>query len=368
MVTKLISELPMIRRMGRNTETDGRLNLFWTASGIDFCFRGTCISAQFTTDYSQLEQWIAVEVDGYFLTRMPLPKGTSSVSLLRGLSFGIRHRIRIFKEVQVMPDDPDNFMSIDSLSYDGEIFSPPKSHFTIEFVGDSITSGEGTCGAEMELDWISPYFGVENNYARMTADALRAEFRCVSQSGWGVLSDYKNNPYCAIPFYYGKICGVTTGSRNIAAGAGDPYDFSQHPADFVVVNLGTNDDGAFHSEPYTDPQTGEVFCQRLDEFGQPELKDSRRFEAAVVGFLGKLRTYNPDSQIIWCYGMLGDFLAHEIAGAVKAYQSESGDTKVHFLLLPPVRSGMYGSREHPGRPAHEAAAKVLTAYIRQLAG
>ncbi|HCI84582.1 MAG TPA: GDSL family lipase, partial [Lachnospiraceae bacterium] len=49
-----------------------------------------------------------------------------------------------------------------------EITAPPEASLTIEFVGDSITSGEGSCGAQMEEDWISPYFGVENNYARMT--------------------------------------------------------------------------------------------------------------------------------------------------------------------------------------------------------
>lgn len=368
METRSMAEFPMIRRMGRTTETDGKLNLFWTASGIDFCFRGAEISAQFTTNYSLFEQWIAMEVDGYFLLRMPLPRGTSEVSLLRGLDRQVSHRIRIFKEVQAMPEDPDSFLSLDSLCFDGEVTAPPAADLTIEFVGDSITSGEGSCGAEMEMDWISPFFGVENNYARMTADSLNAKFSCVSQSGWGVLSDYKNDPYCVIPPYYEKICGVVSGAQNINAGAHDLYDFRSDPADFIVVNLGTNDDGAFHGEPYTDPETGKVFAQRLDEFGCPRMDDALRFEEAVVSFLRKIRSCSHDSQIIWCYGMLGDFLAHEIAAAVKSYQSESGDAKVHFLLLPPVRPGMYGARQHPGRPAHEAAAKILSSYIRQLRG
>ena len=82
----------------------------------------------------------------------------------------------------------------------------------------------------------------------------------------------------------------------------------------------------------------------------------------------KLRQCNPGAQMIWCYGMLGNLLAHDLAGAVASYQSVTGDSKAHFLLLPPVREGMYGSRMHPGRPAHEAAAGMLTAYIRQLRG
>lgn len=365
-VSRPVADLPMIRRMGRTTESDGRLNLFWTASGIDFRFRGSSIAAQFTTGFSVCEQWIAVSLDGYFLIRMPLARGTSSVTFFQGMDETVTHRIRIFKEVQVMPDDPDSFMSVDSLSYQGEILAPPALDLTIEFIGDSITSGEGSLGAQSGMEFISPYLGVENNYARMTADLLNADFRCLCQSGWGVLSDYKNDPARALPLYYDQICGVTCSGRNIAAGAYAPYDFQKDPADFVVINLGTNDDGAFHGEPFTDPETGEVFRQTLDEYGRPLPADAERFEKGVYSFLKKIRSCNPHAGIIWCYGMLGDFLAHEIAAGVTAYQKETGDAEVHFLLLPPAMKDTLGARQHPGRKAHKAAAKILASYIKEL--
>lgn len=368
METRSISGLPMIRRMGRTTETDGRLNLFWTASGADFCFRGAEIHAAFTSCYSFLEQWISVEADGCFLLRMPLPYGKSEVCLLRGLDRDVIHRIRIFKEVQVMSEDPDSFLSLDDLIFDGEVLAPPESALTLEFIGDSITSGEGTFGQTGDMEQISPFFGVENNYALMTADSLNAKFSCISQSGWGLVSDYHNNPFRVLPPYYEKVCGVASGKLNIAAGAHDLYDFLADPSDFVIINLGTNDEGAFHEEPWIDPETGDVFSQSLDEFGNPSLRSQERIRRSAVNFLKKLRQCNPGAQMIWCYGMLGNLLAHDLAGAVASYQSVTGDSKAHFLLLPPVREGMYGSRMHPGRPAHEAAAGMLTAYIRQLRG
>lgn len=368
MVTQSISDLPMVRRLGRVTETDGKVNLFWTGSGLDFCFAGSRISATFTSAYAVFEQWISVEVDGYFLARMPLPVGTAAVPLLRGLDPGVTHRIRIFKDVQVMPDDPDHFLAADSLSFDGLLSPPPVSPLTIEYVGDSITSGEGSHGARMETDWISPYFGIENNYSRMTSDLLGASFRILSQSGWGVLTDYQNNPSRAIPLYYDQVCGVAASARCIAAGAGEPYDFEKDPADFVIVNLGTNDDGAFHEKPYLDPLTGKSFCQRLNGQGRPLPEDAQRFEDAVVRFLEKIRLCNPHAEIIWCYGMLGTFLAGEIAQAVSSYQDQSRDAHVHFLLLPPVRADGCGARQHPGRSAHLAAAQALSSYIRQLQG
>ena len=61
----------------------------------------------------------------------------------------------------------------------------PEPKYRLEFVGDSITSGEGTVGAVYEEDWISAFFSAENTYPRMVADALSAEYRVISQSGWG---------------------------------------------------------------------------------------------------------------------------------------------------------------------------------------
>ena len=364
MENRTIDLLPMVRRMGRTTIQNGKLYLFWTASGIDFCFRGERISVVFTAGFTSMEQWISMELDGFFLLRMPLHRGENRIDLLQGLNAGVMHRIRLFREVQMIPDDHACFLTLDCLQYEGEITAPPESSLTIEFVGDSITSGEGSCGAQMEEDWISPYFGVENNYARMTADILNARFSCISQSGWGVVSDYQNNPHRVLPRFYEQICGVTCCRENILAHAHDPFDFSADPSDIVVVNLGTNDDGAFHAAPYFDPETMSVFCQRLDEFGRPQMKDAERLQGAVVAFLQKIRRYNPHAQIIWCYGMLGD----EIAGAVRIYRTESGDTDTHFLLLPPTKPGMFGARQHPGRAAHQAAAQILSSYIRQLRG
>ncbi len=334
MENRTIDLLPMVRRMGRTTIQGGKLYLFWTASGIDFCFRGERISVVFTAGFTSMEQWISMELDGFFLLRMPLHRGENRIDLLQGLDAGVVHRIRLFREVQMIPDDSACFLTLDCLQYEGEITAPPEASLTIEFVGDSITSGEGSCGAQMEEDWISPYFGVENNYARMTADILNARFSCISQSGWGIVSDYQNNPHRVLPRFYEQICGVTCCRENILAHAHDPFDFSADPSDIVVVNLGTNDDGAFHAEPYFDPETMSVFCQQLDEFGRPQMKDAERLQGAVVAFLQKIRRYNPHAQIIWCYGMLGDRCP-----AASRARCASG-SRTDFVILYPAASGI----------------------------
>ncbi|HCI84583.1 MAG TPA: hypothetical protein DHV79_08395, partial [Lachnospiraceae bacterium] len=103
MENRTIDLLPMVRRMGRTTIQGGKLYLFWTASGIDFCFRGERISVVFTAGFTSMEQWISMELDGFFLLRMPLHRGENRIDLLQGLDAGVVHRIRLFREVQMIP-------------------------------------------------------------------------------------------------------------------------------------------------------------------------------------------------------------------------------------------------------------------------
>ena len=47
--------------------------------------------------------------------------------------------------------------------------------------------------------------------------------------------------------YYEQVCGVAAGAHNAALGAQQPYDFAAWPADAVIINLGTNDEGAMNN-------------------------------------------------------------------------------------------------------------------------
>lgn len=108
---------------------------------------------------------------------------------------------------------------------DGEFLVLPDPEYRLEFVGDSITSGEGTMGPVGEEDWISAFFSAENTYPRMVSDALSAEYRVVSQSGWGIVTGWDGIVENKIPPYYKQVCGLLTGERNASLGALEDYDF-----------------------------------------------------------------------------------------------------------------------------------------------
>jgi lysophospholipase L1-like esterase len=274
--------------------------------------------------------------------------------------------VRIVKDVQAMSGDPGCFFQIHALKSDGEFLPVEDKPYKIEFIGDSITSGEGTIGAKEEEDWIPMWFSALNHYGRMTAEALNADYRVISQSGWGVLTSWDNNIHYNIPDYYEMVCGVLNGEKNKALGAFQENDFAAWQPDIIVVNLGTNDGGAFYSPEWKDEATGETHKQRLNEDGTFRKEDLEVFEAAAEKFLEKLRRYNKNSYIIWAYGMLGLPMLPAIQNAVNSYIKKSGDNKVTILQLPDTTPETVGARNHPGLLAHQRAADVLTEYIRPL--
>lgn len=356
-----IEELMIYGRRDKNLDT---VALFWTGSGFEANVKASELWMDVEVDYDMFEQWVSVEIDGVLISRTMLTKGRYDVCLFRGMNKDIVKNVRIYKEVQPMPSDEKSMFLIHSLKTDGEFEKVEDKKLKIEFIGDSITSGEGTIGAKIEDDWLPMLFTAHNNYAVMTAKELDADFRIISQSGWGTVCSWDNNPNCALPKYYEKVCGVINGENNEKLGAQKENDFDSWQPDYIVVNLGTNDDGAFHNDEYVDEKTGEKFKMHLNEDGSYNEGDVSRFENAVVDFLIKIRKYNSDAKIIWAYGMIGIPMMEYIYDSVSFYKKEYKDSKVWITQLPYVTDETIGSRNHPGVLCHQAASKVVVDVIK----
>ena len=361
-----LSALPQVRVLGRCAGRDP-VTLFWTGAGLELLFTGSELWVELNADYSTMEPWVSVELDGAWLSRFPVNPGTSRVCLFRGMTPGSVKHLRMVKDGQAMSCDPDHLLQVTALCYaDGEFLPLPAPAYRLEFVGDSITSGEGAIGAVPETDWVGAFFSSVNHYGRMTADALGAEYRIVSQSGWGLVSGWDNDPRCVVPPYYTRVCGLAEGARNAALGAQQPYDFAAWPADAVIINLGTNDWGAAHNPAWTDPATGRSFQQHSGPDGQLVPVDAARLTAAVQDFLTVVRKNNPRAAIVWAYGMLGHELVPLLRTAMDQYKAASGDTRAWLLELPAATAATIGARQHPGAAAHRAAAETLTAFLRSI--
>jgi lysophospholipase L1-like esterase len=361
-----LKEAAQYKIHGRTDETQYPVPLFYNGSGIEVNVTGTELWIDVEVDYDVFEPWVWTTVNGAFVSRQMLVSGTYSVCLFRGMSPEKVKNVRFMRELQAMSEDNACHLLIKGFRSDGDFLPVEPRKFKLEFIGDSITSGEGTYGAKGELDWIPMYMGSSRCYARMVSDALDAEYRLVSQGGWGVLCGWDNDPRHNMPSCYEKICGLAQGERNESLGASKPYDFGSWVPDAVIVNLGTNDAGAFNQPAWTDPVSGQTFEQRRGADGAFHPEDLARFKQAVADFLGMIRRNNPDSHIVWVYGMLGYDLTLAIADAVNTYQERTGDTNTAFLQLPDTTEETMGSREHAGEKSHIRAAEVITEYLRNI--
>ena len=96
-----VAALPQVRVLGRTTGTDV-VNVCWTGSGIEFIYTGSELQVEVNADYDAYEPWLAVELNGVQISRVPLNKGKNEVCLFRGMTVGKPKHVRILKEVQAL--------------------------------------------------------------------------------------------------------------------------------------------------------------------------------------------------------------------------------------------------------------------------
>ncbi|MEK4452930.1 MULTISPECIES: SGNH/GDSL hydrolase family protein [Paenibacillus] len=359
-----LADIEHLKIHGRTTGLLSPLTLFWTGSAVELNVKSSELWLEVEADYDVYEPWISILINSVPVSRQMLVAGRYWICVFRGMNERVVKNVRIVKDVQAMSGDPGCSLQIHAVKMDGKFLPVADKPHKIEFIGDSITSGEGSIGAKAEEDWIPMWFSAINNYTSMTADALNAEYRVISQSGWGVLTSWDNNPHGNIPDGYEQVCGLLTGAKNEALGAFQEHSFESWQPDVVVVNLGTNDGGAFQSPEWKDEVTGESHKQRLNEDGTYHEDDIQAFVDAAEKFLMKLRKNNQHAHLVWAYGMLGIPMMPAIYRAVDVYSKKTGDKQVSVLQLPNMTDETIGARSHPGALAHEQAAKELTGYLK----
>lgn len=361
-----LTEVEYYKIYGRTDESQYPLPLFFNGSGIEINVTGSELWIDIDVNYDIFEPWIFTKLNDAFMSRQMLTKGSYSICLFRGMSPDTVKNFKFFRELQATSNDDTCQLLIRGFRTDGFFLPVSDKKYKLEFIGDSITSGEGTYGATDDNDWIPMYMSFSHDYAMMVSDAMDADFRLISQGGWGVLCGWDNDPRHNIPSCYERICGLIGGDANETLGASKPYRFQDWKPDAIIVNLGTNDASAFTQPPFTIPETGETFWQRSEPDGSPNPEDIERFKQAVIDFLFMIRRNNPDSHIVWAYGMYNYDMIFPITDAMNRYRKMSGDTNVAFLQLPDTTPETVGSRCHPGIKSHERAAKMLVEYLKKL--
>ena len=275
----------------------------------------------------------------YSYSRFPLMAGKHCYDLLGGLEKGYPHEVAVLRDTQ--PTDADTApLRLTAICTDGVPEAPKPRARLVEFLGDSLTVGEGTVGARSAMEWRMAWISNQFAFPALTAQLLGAEKRVVALGGWGAYMSFDADPEHTIGKIYDRLCAVVP--------AGDiPYDFSaQRPADAVVINLGTNDASA------------------LTKIEAEELPSARaELRARAAELMETVRTRYPRAVIVWAYGLCGHAVEDILRGAVEDVRAR-GDLNVHYLSL--TDSQTLGSRMHPSRDGHRQAAREITDALKQL--
>jgi len=368
-----LNEIENLHITGRTAgiNKEGELALFWAGSALELYVKTSEVWLNFESDFSSNEVWLCVWINGRKISRFMAQKGKNRVCICRSLNHEKENLISIMRDTQPMSGDVSQILKLTSLEVsDGtEFLAVPEKDLKIEFIGDSITSGEGLAGSPDEWDWISQWISVSENYAVKTGRAVNAEFNILSQCGWGVVTGWDNNITSVMPPHYENICSLQGGENQKSLGSQNKWDFSKFKPDFIFVNLGTNDSGAFGSPAWKDPVTGSEYKMRKDVDENPVEEDGLKISKGITEFLKVIRKNNPSSKILWVWGMI-DIPGVDVylKKGVDDFLLETGDKLTSSMVLPSMslekKDEEKGSRGHPGPLTHKLASEKLIEYIK----
>ena len=327
--------------IGRHDNNEKEQNLWWSGSGVRVklaCKRLDVEAASTAADHAQ---WLGVLVDGAPITRLPMAPGTHTYPLLVGLDDQFSHEITIMRDTQPSYDET-GAVGLNAVITDGIPETPDARRLMLEFIGDSLTVGEGTMGPCGEgQEWRMLFISHMPAFPTLVSEAMKAEKRVIALGGWGAARSWDNQQDSHIGRIYGQLCGVTPGGQV-------PAPADERPADAVVINLGTNDGSA------------------LAGLGADELPAAQaELRTRAAELMEAVRTRYPQAVILWAYGLCGHAVEEILKGAVEDVRAK-GDPNAHYLSLSDAQT--LGSRMHPSRDAHRRAAKEIEDALKKLLG
>ena len=139
---KITAFEPNIRLIGRMDPEQDPLALDWTGSGFECRFRGSDLWAELEAPAFRPVMWMIVLADGCPVARFPVEPGIRFYPLLLGMEADKVRTVTLMKETQCMPDSPEATVLLRTLRLNGELEELPGRDLRIEFIGDSLTSGE----------------------------------------------------------------------------------------------------------------------------------------------------------------------------------------------------------------------------------
>lgn len=295
---------------------------------VAFSFSGTDCSITLLDEmkYGNHHNYIHVVVDGV-PQRIKLTGKFNRISIANGLTDTIHH-VTICKDTE----SAIGFIQFHEIICDKLVPSPIKQLPIIEFIGDSITCGNGSDLSMSDCstaDWYDQH-NAYDAYGPTVARALGMDYLLSSVSGIGLTRSCCGKKY-TLPEVYHTIDFQPKGKQwNLS---------SQRPA-IICITLGQNDG----------------------------LQNETLFVQKYIGFIQHLKTINPTAKIVCCSSpmateTLSQFHAHVLPKVTHYFAQQNDSLVQHFLYEGHFRSGC---EAHPTIAEHKLIAQQLTSFLGQL--
>ena len=339
---RVTADNPKLRILGRMDRERWPLALDWTGSGVELQFKGSDLWAELEAPAKEPIMWMMVLTDGKPVARFPVEPGVRFYPLVLGMDAEHSRTVTLMKETQCMPDSPEATVLLRTLRMNGEAEELKPRDLKIEFIGDSLTSGEGSLAPRDNDEWITIWFSACGNYSQVACQILNAERRIISQSGYGVCWNWEHNPEQNMTDHYEEIAGVMKGGAAEKRGCRRPYDFSAWQPDIVCIRLLTNDG---------------VGMRDRDSFEA----DRGPLKEGCLALLRKVRKNNPEAKIVWI--LPGTEFHPELAEEAVEQARQEGMAGLYTFALPDYEGEDMGARYHPNAEWNRKAGIMLAEYL-----
>ncbi|HEY9106315.1 MAG TPA: GDSL-type esterase/lipase family protein, partial [Roseateles sp.] len=268
-----------INYVGRWDKSNGAtFRSYWTGAYVSTKFTGTTVKVKLAekTAFMAIIDGVATnwdEVGTINLTPTPLKNGTHTLKIV------------IKKENVEMPFQG---LVLDA----GASTVKPDTLPLVEFIGDSITFGQGTTDLAV------------SDYAWITGERMGAEHTQIAYPGITLVDGYHYswNNFPGMESLYFKLWQANR-CPDVACTGNPAWNFANYTAKLVVINLGTNDGN--NSVP------------------------SATYQSRYAGFLQNIRAKYPNADI-FALRPFGGHYQTETQAAVNARIS-AGDNKLHYI-------------------------------------
>ncbi|UTF59546.1 GDSL-type esterase/lipase family protein [Gilvimarinus sp. DA14] len=307
--------------------------LSWPATRIDLRFAGSEVAVILDDDSGNNFYSAFINRDWDNPIVLDLLPGKHRYGVAEGLPEG-EHQLTLVKRTEG-EEGVTRFLGV-ALNDEAKLLAPPAlPERRIEIYGDSITSGMGVMAPLRGEDGKLADKNAFMSYGAMTARALNADYRAISQSGIGVMISWFD---FTMPDFYDQLT---------ADGDNDSqWDFSRWTPQVVVVNLMQNDSWLVED--------------RLDPVPSAEQRI-----AAYLEFLQSIHSKYPDALMVTALGSM-DATAE---GSPWPGYIEQATAQMRELYpqgeFATVFFPFTGYGQHPRVEHNRANAELLTDLIKQ---